>query len=181
MGQNIFLIPLAISFSISAILLVFFRLIFQKKLFQDLREGGRHIHQKGVSRFGGVALILTFIATVLLDKRLVVQAPLLTILIISGAILLFGILDDFLEIDWKIQLAFQLLIVVVIYAVGIRLDYVTNPFGGVFLFSGAVGSAFGFLVATIWLIFLINAMNWVDGVDGVSGGIAFIGSVTIFF
>ncbi|EKD58925.1 MAG: glycosyl transferase family 4 [uncultured bacterium] len=64
---------------------------------------------------------------------------------------------------------------------GVRLQYVTNPFGGVFLFEGFSGHVISLFFSTIWIVFIMNAMNWIDGVDGASGGVTFIGAVTIFF
>jgi len=180
MGQNIFLMPLASSFIISLLGLGFFVFVSKKKTLKNLRQGARHIHQKGISRLGGVAIIIAFIATVLLDKRLIIETPLLAVLFASGAILIFGVIDDFVEFDWKVQMIFQILIFVAVFAFGVRLQYMTNPFGEIFLFSGLTGTAVGFLISAGWVVLLMNSMNWVDGIDGVSGGISLIGVITIF-
>lgn len=181
MDYNFFLNPFLISFFIAAVLGIGLILLNKKKTFgSEERISDRHIHQRGVSRFGGIALVLAFILVVLLDKRLVVTTPLVGVLIATGAILIFGIVDDIKQLSWKIQLFFQVSIISFVYFLGVRLQYLTNPFGGVFMLDNFLGLLAGFVIAVIWIILLINSMNWIDGVDGVSAGIAFITGVAIF-
>jgi len=180
MGYSLFLMPLLVSFIISTLLLIVFILVNRRCAIRDSRITKRHLHKKGISRFGGIALIIAFVITILLDKNLVINTPLLGVLIGSGAILILGFVDDIRQLSWKTQLFFQLAIVMLVYIMGNGLAYISNPFGGVFLLSSGIGYVIGFLIAIIWVVFLMNAINWVDGVDGVSGGITFIGVVTVF-
>jgi UDP-GlcNAc:undecaprenyl-phosphate GlcNAc-1-phosphate transferase len=68
-----------------------------------------------------------------------------------------------------------------VYIKGVRLDYISNPFGGIFLFHNYGGFIVGIIVVVIWTVLLINSMNWIDGIDGISSGISLIGGATIFF
>jgi len=147
----------------------------------DARTDSRHSHKKGISRFGGVALIMSFLVAIFLDKNLVISAPLLGVLIASVLILFLGVIDDIKQVSWKLQLFSQLLIVILIYVMGVRLQYITNPFGGVLLFNTGLGSIVGFIISACWILFIMNAMNWIDGDDGVVGGVTFIGVISIFF
>lgn len=181
MDYNLFLSPFFVSFSAAAIVL--WLLIFwnrRKNRIDDMRTSGRHIHQSGISRFGGVALILSFILTIFLDKNLVMTMPLAGVLIASGSILIFGIIDDIKQLSWKTQLFFQFFLVSFIYLFGIHLQYITNPFGGIFLLHNFWGYIIGLAIATVWVTLMINSMNWIDGVDGVSSGITIISAITIF-
>jgi UDP-GlcNAc:undecaprenyl-phosphate/decaprenyl-phosphate GlcNAc-1-phosphate transferase len=180
MVYNLFLIPFLVSFAIAALLLILFILANRKKSFDDGRISSRHIHHRGISRFGGAALILSFAAALLLNKMLVITFPLAGVLLASGAILIFGIADDIRQISWKIQIFFQTAIVLFVYSFGVQLQYMTNPLGGIFLFNDFFGQAAGLAVVLVWTVLLMNSMNWIDGVDGVSSGIAFIGGLTIF-
>jgi len=110
----------------------------------------------------------------------VITVPLLGVLLASGAILVFGVVDDIKQLGWKSQLFFQLVIVALVYIVGVKLQYVSNPLGGIFFFDGGLAYLLGLVVSIIWVVFLMNVINWVDGVDGVSGGITFIAAGTIF-
>lgn len=181
MSYDIFLMPLLISFAISAILLVLLILFNKRTSSLDKRSEDRHIHKEGISRFGGAAIIIGFVIAIFFDKRLVIEQPLLGVLVASLAILIFGFIDDVRQLSWKKQLFFQILLVLFLYFMGIRLEYITNPFGGIFLLSGFWGQGIALLFSMLWIVFIINAMNWIDGVDGASGGVALIGAVTIFF
>lgn len=181
MGYDFYLMPLLISFAFASLALVFFILLSKKKIMKDMRQDKRHIHQKGISRFGGAAVIVAFIVAILIDKRLVIGLPLLSIMISSAAILIFGIVDDFQELGWKVQLFFQLAIAVFVFLMGMRVQYITNPFGGAFRLDGYLGHILGFIIVVSWIILLMNAINWIDGVDGAAGGITLIGALAIFF
>lgn len=181
MNYDIFLLPLVTSFAIAASMLVALILFGRKKIKQDVRIAKRHLHQKGVLRFGGMALIVSFVVTILLNDRLIMSAPLFGVLFGGGAIFILGTIDDIKQLSWKTQLFFQLVIVLAVYVMGIQLQYVTNPFGGIMLFDAGFAQVVGVLVSVGWMLFIMNAVNWVDGVDGVSGGITLIGAVTIFF
>ena len=181
MDYSLYLMPMFSSLLISVSLLILLISFGQKYSNDDGRTSNRHIHKKGILRFGGIALILSFLFAILLDKNLVIGAPLLGVLFGSLLILFLGVVDDFKQIAWKKQLFFQFLIVIFVYIMGVHLEYVTNPFGGVLVLDAGWGYVFGFLISTIWIIFLMNAMNWVDGIDGVAGGVALIGIVAIFF
>ncbi len=181
MANNIFLIPFLVSFSIAAILLTGLVKLFQYKSFSNERRSSRHIHEAKISRFGGVAIILSFVLTLLWDRNLVISPQLLGVFMASGAILIMGIVDDIWQLSWGKQLFFQLGVVLFVFLIGIRLEYITNPFGGVFLFQNGIGFVVNILIVTSWILLIVNAMNWVDGIDGVSGGITTIGLLAIFF
>lgn len=182
MDKNIFLMPFLFSFSVATIFLVVIVNFFHRKknMNQGERVSQRHIHQFGISRFGGVAIILSFVGTLFFDKNLVVSSQLFWVIMASLMILVFGILDDIRQLSWKKQLFFQVAIALFVFQVGIRLEYVTNPFGGIFLFENIWGYALNLLLVVFWILLIMNAMNWVDGIDGVSGGISIIGASAIF-
>lgn len=181
MNNTIFLLPMAVSFLIAVILSIILILLEKKKHFSDERTTSRHIHSGGVSRFGGVAIIVSFVATVLLDKELVISHALLGVILASLAIMFFGIIDDLRQISWEKQLFFQIVLVLAVCLIGVRLEYVTNPFGGILLLDSGLWKFLALFFSVAWIVFLMNAMNWIDGVDGVSGGITSIGAITIFF
>jgi UDP-GlcNAc:undecaprenyl-phosphate/decaprenyl-phosphate GlcNAc-1-phosphate transferase len=183
MDNNIFLIPFLVSFFLAAVLLVAIIVFIKGKEIEseDKRSSSRHIHLSKTTRFGGVAIILSFILTLLLNHNLVISPQLFWVFVLSGAILIFGTLDDIWQLSWKQQLVFQILISLLVFLFGFRLEYVTNPFGGIFLFESWTGYFFNLVLVIAWILLIINAMNWVDGIDGVSGGISAIGALAIFF
>jgi UDP-GlcNAc:undecaprenyl-phosphate GlcNAc-1-phosphate transferase len=180
MEYVIFLTPFLISFSVSVLLLIFLLFLQRSCNVCDTRISDRHVHKSGVSRFGGIAIITSFLIAIFFNRHLVVSVQLLGVLIASIAILLLGVFDDIRQVSWKIQLFFQVLIVLFVYSMGVRLEYISNPFGGIFLFASGVGYMISLLLSVGWVIFLMNAINWIDGTDGVAGGVSLIGGTVIF-
>lgn len=181
MNFSLFLLPLLTSFVLAVLVLIAMILWGKKMMLVDERVESRHIHQKGISRFGGVALIVAFIVSVLLDKNLVIDLPLFGLLVASMAILFFGVIDDLKQLSWRSQLFFQVVLVLFMYFMGAKLQFVSNPFGGIFLFQGVTGAFLCIAISVVWVVFLMNAINWVDGIDGVAGGITFISGLSILF
>ncbi|MDF1498698.1 MAG: MraY family glycosyltransferase [Patescibacteria group bacterium] len=145
--------------------------------------------QKNITRFGGVAIITSFLLTIFLSGDLVFDNLKWGIVISSVIILFFGLYDDFKNLSWKQQLFGQVVVVLVMIYAGLQVDYIANPFSGpefrldVFQYSifNIQYSILGSLFILFWIIGFMNVMNWLDGLDGLAGGVAFIGMVTLFF
>jgi len=134
-----------------------------------------------VCRIGGAAIIIGFLATLLLNNNLVISEKLWGIIIVSSLILIFGIIDDFFNLEWKTQFIFQISVAILIFIFGVRVEYITNPSGGLIFLDVGKYLLPSFIFVTAWILLMINSMNWVDGVDGLSGGVTLIGVFTIFF
>ncbi len=176
--MSLYLLPFLIALSASLFLSLFLALPFLRMA--NRRTGARHQRVQGalLSRLGGLAIIGAFFFALGIDQHLVMTRPVWGLLGASVFILFFGVLDDFLEIDWKTQFLFQVILGIIAYFSDIRIDFVTNPFGGIIdltQFSGV-----SFLVTLAWLILIINAVNWLDGADGLLGGVGSIAAITIF-
>lgn len=178
MDLSLYIFPIISSLVISTAII--WLLMFLSDFFSDKRTSVRHIHKKGVLRLGGVAVVIAFVSVVFLDQNLVITKPIMGILIASLCILIMGILDDFFELSWRTQLFLQVALVVFIFIMGVRIDYVTNPWGGIIELGGQNFLLINFLVVLGWTLVLMNAMNWIDGIDGLSGGVTLIGALTIF-
>ncbi len=145
--------------------------------------------KKKVSRFGGVAIIISFLTAIFLSGNLELDNLKWGIIVSSLVILFFGVYDDLKNLSWKKQLLGQLLIVIIMIYAGLQVDYIANPFGGpefrldTFHFPL---STFHFPILSsifilFWIVSFMNAMNWLDGLDGLAGGVGFIGAITLFF
>lgn len=132
-----------------------------------------------ISRLGGVAIIISFVIAILADPRLYISIELWAVIIAALYILIVGLIDDFKNLHWKNQLFLQVLAAVFIFIIGIRIEYITNPLGGIIDFGGLILPSL--FLGIIWILLVMNAFNWVDGSDGLSGGVAFIAAITIFF
>jgi len=171
----------ALALSLGLIILII-KLTKKRSSIGDKRISKRHVHDKNesVSRLGGVAIIIAFILTILLDENLVITKILWGIIFGGVFILIIGLIDDLKELNWKTQLFFQTCAVSLIFIFGAKINYITNPFGEAFQLDTLGKILFGIILGIIWSLILMNAMNWLDGIDGLSGGVAFIGAMTIF-
>jgi len=174
-----YLLPFITAFVISA-LLCWAMIYLAKHIPAKSRKGKRHSHVQNVSRFGGVAIIISFAITLLVDQNLVLTEQLNAVLFASFLILVFGLVDDVFEISWKKQFVLQLVAVIVVCSAGVGIRYLTNPLGGTVQLTSGILLAVGYVLAGSWIILLMNSLNWIDGTDGLSGGISAIAASVIF-
>ena len=176
-----YIIPFLVSFTLTTVL-TYAVISFTRKTKWLGRKSLRHIHQEGVSRLGGLVMIIVFDLVVLINKDLFLTSQLYGFLI--GNILLLAVcfLDDLKELRWKVQFFSQIAVTVFVFIMGIRIYYITNPLtGGIIKLDSGIGVIFSVALVIFWIVLLMNAINWIDGIDGLSGGIAFITVATIFF
>ncbi|MGK2849553.1 MAG: glycosyltransferase family 4 protein [Candidatus Limnocylindrales bacterium] len=151
------------------------------------RPGWRRVNTSAVPRAGGVAIAFGFLVVgagfVVLNERFGWVPEVLTIadsdmiaLFLGGAVAAgIGALDDLLDLRARWQLLGQLVLAALAVALGIGVDLIANPIGGVFRFSEAFSVGF----TVFWIVGMINSINWIDGLDGLSTGIALIAAVTL--
>jgi UDP-GlcNAc:undecaprenyl-phosphate GlcNAc-1-phosphate transferase len=179
-----YFISFLISFSFCLVFTKIIILLSKKyKLFDEVGE--RKIHQGEISRLGGVGIVLAFYATIFLSGSLVFDELKIGIVVCSALILIFGVWDDIRNISWKKQIAFQILLALVMIYFGLHVDYIANPFGGnefrldtiYFLGFSVIGSIF----LVLWIVSFVNIVNWLDGMDGMASGVGAIAAFTLFF
>ena len=168
-----FLLPFLFS-SLLSILAVFFLLRLKNNSKAKLSPLLKLSFRK---RLGGAMVILVFMLLVLLNKDLVITKPIEGILAGGFLILLFGLWDDFKNVNWKWQLVFQIVIALTAILFGVRSGYITNPFGGIINLENP---AIYIILYTLYFILFINSLNWLDGIDGLSGSVTLVALATIF-
>ncbi|MCK4525502.1 MAG: undecaprenyl/decaprenyl-phosphate alpha-N-acetylglucosaminyl 1-phosphate transferase, partial [Candidatus Andersenbacteria bacterium] len=179
-----FLIALILSLVFTKALILFGR---KYKLYDKIKVN--KIHQKNIARFGGVAIIISFLLAIFLSGDLVFDNLKWGMIISVLVILFFGFYDDLKNLSWKKQLLGQVVVVLIMIYAGLQVDYIANPFGGAefrldqFQYSifNIQYSILGSLFILFWIVGFMNVMNWLDGLDGLAGGVGFIGAVTLFF
>ncbi len=92
---------------------------------------------------------------------------------------LLSFLDDRYNLSAKLRLMVHLLVAVFIFYMGIRINFIGNPFShtNIELWLNWPYLAFGLTI--LWIIIIQNAINWFDGVAGLSVGISGIGFFTL--
>lgn len=149
----------------------------------------RDIHNGRVPRIGGVAITLTVFLVVVAILIFKPEALDFTEDSVFGvdknvvgfiiAMLLLGLtncLDDFRGVDWRIRLAVQILAGCIIYWFGIKIGWLSNPFG-----DQIVLGAFDLFFIVIWVATISNTVNLLDGVDGLASGIGVIALMVLLF
>jgi UDP-GlcNAc:undecaprenyl-phosphate/decaprenyl-phosphate GlcNAc-1-phosphate transferase len=169
---------LSIVISVALCLLVYF--LHKKNFLAFSRTERHHTHKKHISRFGGIAMILAFIFSLYINQALVFDKVVWAIVIGSVGIMIFGIIDDIRPISWKSQLFFQVALVLITFICGVRVEYISDPFGGVWWLIVDQFPFLSILFMLVWMMLIMNAINWSDGIDGLSGGVVFIAAISIF-
>ena len=157
------------------ILSVIFTPIIKKLAFKigavDQPES-RKVHRKIMPRLGGLAIYASFLIGLFIfidDSNIV-----LAILTGSLIIVLVGVLDDLLQLSPKVKMAGQVIAAVVTVYSGIRIEFITLPFGDKIEFD-----FFAVPITVIWIIAITNAINFIVGLDGLAAGISSIALLTI--
>ncbi|NLM39550.1 MAG: undecaprenyl/decaprenyl-phosphate alpha-N-acetylglucosaminyl 1-phosphate transferase [Firmicutes bacterium] len=92
----------------------------------------------------------------------------------AAVILAVGLVDDRVGLKASWKFLGQLLGVLVYVIWGSRIEFVSNPFGGMFYLSWLA-----IPVTVFWFLALINLMNFIDGLDGLAVGITLIAALTL--
>lgn len=138
----------------------------------------RKVHTRIMPRLGGLAIFLAFVAALLVtlpltpdEKSHVIWGMLLGGLIVT----IVGALDDRYDLSPKLKLLGQIVAASVVVSFGVKVDFVTLPFGD--------GTQMGWLsipITIFWIVGVTNAINLIDGLDGLAAGVSAIATGTIF-
>lgn len=138
----------------------------------DHPDRQRKLHRRAVPRTGGVAILLSYLASygvALLPGQAVLMAPHLATIfhLLPGVAIVFaaGLADDRFDLKPLHKVAAEMAAAVWMYAAGVRI-----------VFPGHA-PCWGFLLTIGWLILCANAFNLIDGVDGLAAGVGFTASV----
>ncbi|MBI2442907.1 MAG: undecaprenyl/decaprenyl-phosphate alpha-N-acetylglucosaminyl 1-phosphate transferase [Candidatus Levybacteria bacterium] len=112
--------------------------------------------------------------------------------IFSGSFLavLVGFYDDSLNAKGKdlspyIRFFTNIICAILVVASGIKIYFVTNPFGGILpltmplLSLGFATITFADIVTVVWIVWVMNMLNWSKGVDGQMPGIVGVSAIII--
>lgn len=142
----------------------------------DIPKDDRRMHKKPMPRFGGLAMFLgtTVSLLVFLHSNEHIMA------VIVGGVLVYclGVVDDLKNLDAKVKFFCELLVAVLMYYMGLRIEFIDNYFGpGQWRF----GAVLCFVVTVLWIVGITNTINLVDGLDGLAAGIATIASCSVAY
>ncbi|MGI6146051.1 MAG: undecaprenyl/decaprenyl-phosphate alpha-N-acetylglucosaminyl 1-phosphate transferase [Firmicutes bacterium] len=168
------LLALAVSTSLS---LLFTPVVRQVALKLDIvdRPRRRHVHDIPTPLLGGVAMYAAFVIAALLTAG--VDRNTFGVLVGGAVAVLLGVADDKWELRPRTKFLGQLLAACAVMFVGdVRIEFVTNPFGGMIYLSWLSGP-----LTVLWIAAFMNVVNFMDGLDGLAAGVTIIGAVAMAF
>jgi UDP-GlcNAc:undecaprenyl-phosphate/decaprenyl-phosphate GlcNAc-1-phosphate transferase len=141
----------------------------------------RDVHKSPIPRIGGVAMFLGVVAAVAaagsfgwFESLFLDPGPIWAIVGASGLIIVIGLLDDLIELDWTAKMGGQMAAAWILASSGIQ--FVSLPIAGI-----TVGSFGVSLALTMFVVVLVmNAVNFIDGLDGLAAGVVGIGTLAFF-
>ena len=140
----------------------------------DIPKDERRVHNRPMPRFGGLAIfagIVTALGIFVSDNENVPAAMLGCTLIY-----IWGVVDDLKNLRPVVKFAGQVVCAVTVYAMGLKIEFITNYFGPGNMVFGDVTC---FVMTVLWLVAITNAVNLIDGLDGLAAGIAVISALCI--
>jgi len=142
----------------------------------DIPKDNRRVHNKPMPRFGGIAIFAGMMISWALfagDARGINGA-------MAGCAIIYvlGAIDDIKNIRPLVKFSGQTLAAIVAFALGLRITFITNYFGGGNMIFGDVAC---FVITVLWLVAITNAVNLIDGLDGLAAGIAAISALCLAY
>lgn len=142
----------------------------------DIPKDGRRMHTKAMPRFGGLAIFLGTMVSLIIYAG---QNEKIVPVIIGGVLIyILGVVDDLKNLPAKVKFLGQILIAVLMYYMGLRIKFITNYFGEGTVHFGAV---ICFVVTILWIVGITNTINLIDGLDGLAAGTAAVASLSIAY
>lgn len=133
----------------------------------------RRIHKENTPEAGGLSFGLPIVfvqfATALIFKEYTFSRYLFELSGVGILAMTFGIIDDRFESPAKHKIIWQILLGIVMYLIGYRVAFLTNPLGEHFTLGWL-----SFPITVLWYVIVINAINFIDGMDGFATGISSI-------
>jgi len=175
----VFLISLGTSYLLTPVMR---RVALKTKILSQ--PGKRRVHTRSVPYLGGLAIYFAFVITLLFlfyvyQELSIGFSQRLKGLLIGGTfIVLLGLWDDIKNISPITKLIGQIMVALLLFGYGFRVELVTNPLTGAEL---SMPLFLSLLFTVSWVLGLINAMNLIDGLDGLAAGITFIVCAALFF
>jgi len=140
----------------------------------DIPKDDRRVHSKPMPRFGGIAIYVGIVLALALSPF--ENQNVLDIIIGCTLIYILGLIDDLKNLRPIVKLGGQVVCAIVVYAEGIRIEFITNYFGPG---NMAFGDAACFVITVFWMVAITNAVNLIDGLDGLAAGTSAISALCI--
>ena len=137
----------------------------------DKPKEERRVHKKPIPRFGGMGIFMGSMAGLMIPAGMNDKVPIAML----GGLLMYtlGVVDDIYDIKPVVKFGGQVLIASIVYALGVRITFISNYFGAAGADSHAnliLSAGVGYLITVFWIVGITNAVNLMDGLDGLAAG-----------
>jgi UDP-GlcNAc:undecaprenyl-phosphate GlcNAc-1-phosphate transferase len=139
--------------------------------------GAQKVHAEPVPTLGGLGLVAAVLGTLGLLHATgygIGAGATLALTVAAIPVVAVGVWDDLRACSIPTKLCVHLLAGGILYAGGLRVVELTNPFGS----TVALGP-FAIAVTALWVATVINALNLIDGLDGLAPGIGGIAALAL--
>lgn len=142
----------------------------------DVPKDGRRMHTKAMPRFGGMAIFLGSMVSMFIFLTFDSRIP----IIMLGGLLIYGlgIADDLFNLPAKLKFVGQFVVAILMYAMNIRITFITNFFGEG---NSQLGDVLCFIITVFWIVGITNTVNLIDGLDGLAAGTSAIAALSISY
>ena len=161
-------------FFMSVLLIPFLIWISDKyNLYDSVCE--RKIHNGNISRFGGVAIFLSFFP-VAIYILMEFKTDFNVFLLILGMFIAFmsGFIDDLKRIRARYKLFSQVIAASFVFASGLMVSDLR-----IYTVLHIEFGFFSYFITVLWIVAFMNAVNLIDGLDGLSTGIVLIANLFV--
>ena len=148
----------------------------------DKPKDARRVHSKPMPRFGGMAIFCGSMAAMVIPAGM--NANIKTAMIGGALMYLLGIIDDIKDIKPIAKFIGQILIASLVYAMGVRITFISDFFGSASADQNAnliLSAGVGYLITVLWIVGITNAVNLMDGLDGLAAGSVAIMSLSLAY
>ncbi|MDP1821372.1 MAG: MraY family glycosyltransferase [Acidimicrobiales bacterium] len=142
----------------------------------------RRVHTQPTALLGGAAILLGFLAGLLVawrtsDFAAVFDINTVPVGVALGALVMFAVgqLDDLREVSPPAKIAGTVLSASILSIAGVSIIFFRIPFAGLLSLSPDMST----LLTVLWVIGMTTAINYVDGLDGLAAGIVAIAAAAL--
>lgn len=145
----------------------------------DEPDDRRKQHEKAIPRLGGAPIFLAVSLACLVAGYIggLGWTRWLPVAICNALMFSVGFVDDLKPLGARVKLVGQVGTALILYALGVSIDMLSNPFGEGHLILGW----WSLPLTVFWLVSVPNVVNLIDGMDGLAGGFGLFLSLTLAF
>jgi UDP-GlcNAc:undecaprenyl-phosphate GlcNAc-1-phosphate transferase len=165
--QLLWLHILLLSYAIASFAIPFVRTIATFFNIVD-KPNYRKIHSEATPLMGGLAIYVSFAATILYND--VYSDELKGVAIGATIVFITGLIDDIVSLRASIKLIVQFVATFIMIQYGVVADFLPNTWWG---------RLFEIVITMFWVLGITNSLNFFDGMDGLAAGLTSVSALFI--